>query len=152
MVYPSNIKDVSFGVPQGSILGPLLFLVFFNDLSECVESALDIFADDTLLYHVIEVLNDCSILQHDLDSLQVCSIKNAMQFNAAKSEKRTITKKLTPVTGTYQLNNGEVPTTCTIKCLGVKIDSGLTFAEQTDHVASQMWKRQKVSCIAILCR
>ena len=66
---PSNVLS---GVPQGTVLGPLFFLVYINDISRGLSkgTTIRLFADDSLLYRPIKSLKDCEILQHDLNTLQ----------------------------------------------------------------------------------
>ena len=64
----SNEVPVTSGVPQGSVLGPLLFLLYINDLSDNVQSEVRLFANDTTVYLTVSSANDSSILQSDLDS------------------------------------------------------------------------------------
>ena len=66
----SEAATVTSGVPQGSVLGPLLFLCYINDLPACVSSHIRLFADDCLLYRTINAQHDTVILQEDLNILQ----------------------------------------------------------------------------------
>ena len=66
----SEAAPVTSGVPQGSVLGPLLFLCYINDLPACVSSQIRLFADDCLLYRTINAQHDTVILQEDLNILQ----------------------------------------------------------------------------------
>ena len=73
-----------FGVPQGSVLGPILFLVMINDLPDCVKSIVRLFADDCVLYRCINNFEDCLILQNDLKCLEKWAEDWGMRFNAKK--------------------------------------------------------------------
>ena len=69
----SEWSNVTSGVPQGSVFGPILFLVFVADITEVVESDMILFADDTKLYRKIESEEDSHILQRDIDNLYLWS-------------------------------------------------------------------------------
>ena len=80
----SRKATVRSGVPQGSVLGPILFLIFINDLPSNIRSKIKLFADDTKIYRIIHCLNDADMLQQDLDELVNWSEKWRMEFNASK--------------------------------------------------------------------
>ena len=65
----SNVVPVTFGVPQGTVLGPLLFLIFINDMTESITSSVKLFSDDCLVYYTIHSSNDAIQLQEDLYQL-----------------------------------------------------------------------------------
>ncbi len=75
---------VDSGVPQGTVLGPLLFLCYINDIPNSVKSQIRLFADDCLLYRPINSFKDHDILQQDLDNLQKWANDWGMKFNAKK--------------------------------------------------------------------
>ena len=107
----SSPTQVTSGVPQGTVLGPLLFLVYINDMPECINSTVRLFADDSLLYRIIRSKEDQTILQEDLRRLQDLERKWQMQFNADKCKVIRITKKKNPTICNYSLHhygNGSV--------------------------------------------
>ena len=80
----SSWQDVKSGVPQGSILGPLLFLVYVNDLPRLITSHVFLFADNTKLIQSISTLADHAQLQTDLDNLAKWCDAWQLNFNANK--------------------------------------------------------------------
>jgi hypothetical protein len=87
----STFKPVSSGVPQGSNLGPLFFLLYINDMPESVEnSTVALFADDSKIFKEIKTRNDCVLLQKDLEALYQWSVKWKMNFNPSKCTVLTI--------------------------------------------------------------
>ena len=101
----STPSPVSSGVPQGTVLGPLLFLAYINDMPECVRSEIKLFADDSLLYRRIQNNADCCQLQEDLDKLQEWEQKWQMAFNADKCEVIRTTNKKRPLCSDYYIHN-----------------------------------------------
>ena len=80
----SRVTSVTSGVPQGSVLGPMLFIIYINELPKLVQSKCKLFADDTKLFHRISTDSDCKVLQLDLDKLMEWSLKWLLQFNIDK--------------------------------------------------------------------
>ena len=81
----SNDGPVLSGVPQGTVLGPLLFLVLLSDISKDINhSSVVSFADDTRVFRQIIDINDCSLLQNDLDNIYSWASVNNMVFNDSK--------------------------------------------------------------------
>ena len=80
----STSVKVSSGVPQGTVLGSPMFLLYINDITNSITSPLGLFADDCLLYRVIDSQSDASILQQDLDSLSKWVQIWQLRFNISK--------------------------------------------------------------------
>ena len=92
----SQLCKVTSGVPQGSVLGPLLFLCYINDIAHNVSSKIRLYADDTLLYRrrSIHSEQDVVALQNDLDTLSQWADVWQMSFNPSKTEFLRITNKI----------------------------------------------------------
>ena len=82
----SESIPVTSGVPQGSVLGPILFLVYINDLPDEVRSRVRLIADDTALYLTMESEDDSSALQTDLDILSAWETRWDMELNPSKCQ------------------------------------------------------------------
>ena len=79
---------------QASVLGPVLFLIFINDLTENIRSSVRLFANDCVLYRNIKSPIDCQILQVDLNSLAQWETDWQMKFNVAKCHSMRVTRHL----------------------------------------------------------
>ena len=90
----SELIDVLSGVPQGAVLGPLLFLLFVNNLPDWIVSSMIMFADDTKLWRTIKTTEDSKILQRDLDAPMNWSTKYLLRFNPQKSKLMHICKMI----------------------------------------------------------
>ncbi|CAF1034852.1 unnamed protein product [Brachionus calyciflorus] len=80
----SSWKEVISGVPQGSLLGPILFVIFINDLPDKIKNVIKLFADDTKVISLIDNENDSSILQEDLNNLHEWSKQWLVDFKEEK--------------------------------------------------------------------
>jgi hypothetical protein len=128
----SSPTPVTSGVPQGTVLGPLLFLIYINDMPSCVSSTPRLFADDCLLYRTIHSKSDSEILQQDLDNLQEWENNWLMEFNADKCEVIRITKKRKPILSSYTIHGTVLSEVNTAKYLGVNISSDLSWNKHID--------------------
>ena len=95
---------MSSGVPQGTVLGLLMFLIYINDITENVSSQLKFFADDCLLYHVIKTEQDSILLQKDLDALSQWAIVWQMRFNLSKCTVMRCMRSQNPMIANYSLH------------------------------------------------
>ena len=123
----SKTMNVTSGIPQGSILGPILFLIFINDLPDCVESTCHIFADDTKVYNTG---NNTNSLQKDLKALQEWSNKWQLHFNCSKCKCLHFGMSNTYRDYYFKNENGNkqyIPTCTEEKDLGVIFDDSLKF-------------------------
>ena len=134
---------VTSGIPQGSVLGPILFVVFINDLPNCVKSSVYLFADDTKLYRQISVAEDSRTLQEDLDHLFSWSEDWKLKFHPDKCKVLEIRgKSNSNTTNTYHMSRyegGSVDLEVVLheKDIGVTIDSKLNFDK---HIQTQINK------------
>ena len=135
----SKSVPVTSGVPQGSVLGPVLFLVFINDIVDVVRHCtIKLYADDTLLYMPITSTEDCDLLQQDLDALHDWSKQNHMRFNACKSYFTVFsTGKCRYNEPNYHIGGASIQSTRSIKYLGVLLQGDLHWDGHISSVVSR---------------
>ena len=125
----SEDLPVTSVLPQGSILGPALFLLYVNDFPEIISSSSRVlmFADDTKIFREIKTLGDASSLQEDLGKLATWSQSSGLLFNEAKCKAQHITRKTKQILSSYKLNNIALELYAAEKDLGVWISKDLTW-------------------------
>jgi len=130
------------GTPQGSVLGPLLYLLYVDDLSEQITSPFKQFADDTKLYRARKSTEDMTLLQEDLDKLHRWNVANFTEINIKKSFVVSFQKSEEPIPA-YTYNNQRLPTSECQRDLGVYIRSNLGPTTHIDRAVH----RARAACI-----
>lgn len=135
----SDWVPVTSGVPQGSVLGPILFLLFVNDINEGLSSSLFRFADDHTIVRCIRSHSDRVILQNDLDKVHHWTVVNNLPLNASKCAVVHFSRStaLGPVT-TYFLGGVPIKVVDDFKLLGVTFSSSLSFSSHVDAVCKKI--------------
>ena len=129
---------VTSGVPQGSVLGSLLFLIFINDLPACISSSTTrLFANDSVTYRNISEAKDAEDLQSGLNALQDWEAKWIMRFNAKKFQVLRVTNKRHPIASSYTIHGHTLDVVDSAKYLGVHLDSHLNFNSHVDAVTKK---------------
>lgn len=130
------------GVSQGSILGPLLFILMVNDLESVISHASCLlYADDLKIILPIKSMSDHEKLQTDLEALHRWSVNNKLQFNILKCCVMTFTRSKTPVSYEYRLGSEVISRVNEVKDLGVLFDPKLNFHEHIKKLAADSFKR-----------
>ena len=143
----SEAASVSSGIPQGSVLGPILFLIFINDLPEILQSIVKLFADDTKLYRTIVDKNDETILQNDIDQIAAWSERWQIPFNVNKCKVLKVGKNDQNVKYSMGTLEGriELEQVQYEKDLGVIFDTDLKFSQ---HIQENITKaNQRIGLI-----
>ena len=142
----SSSLPVISGVPQGSILGPLLFLIYINDLpSSSLFTKLFLFADDTKCLSCISSPSDSLLLQSDLDGVSSWSKKWLLAFNETKLHLLSInTKRSNPLStadSSYYINGRSIAPCNSHKDLGIVIASDLKWTDHLHLISSKAYKK-----------
>ena len=135
----SQYLPVTSGVPQGSLVGPLLFVIFINDLPDSIQEQTSsaLYADDTKLYRSISSQSDCENLQRDISNLNTWSHNSNMKFNASKCKVLTVTRKKSPVLTDYHLDNAILQRVQQENDLGVIVNSKLSWDTHISSIVSK---------------
>ena len=141
----SSWTSIEAGVPQGSILGPLLFLIHINDLSDDLMSNVKLFADDTSLFSVVHDVNTSSTdLNNDLRKISDWAIQWKMTFNPDPSKQAQEVifsrKRQNPNHDSIYFNNNLVNQVPSQKHLGMHLDAKLNFEKHLDNIMSTVAK------------
>ena len=152
----STTSDVTSGVPQGTVLGPLLFLIMINDIDENItDSMISKFADDTMLTKVITLEEDLEKFQEDLEKLYKWAINNNMAFTGSKfellryghnEELKNLTNYLTPEADDI------IDVKDALGDLGIIMNDKATLTDHIDKVCSQVKQKSGWILCTFQCR
>ena len=133
----SKTVAVTSGVPQGSVLGPSLFLFYINDIAEDLSSKVRLFADDTIIYTALKSHTDTNTLQRDLDRLSHWEAKWKMQFHPEKCQVIPLTRNKNVLHHKYTLNGHTLSSVNSTKYLGVTLSSDLRWNLHIENITSK---------------
>ena len=160
----SEILNVYSGVPQGSILGPLLFVLFIDDIFQCIDSntKISLFADDTKIWKQIHTETDCGALQKDIDAIHEWCVDNKMKLNREKCKALMITaadttwlEELPLSKFFYTIGNSIFDYAINERDLGVNVNIKINFEEHQASLinkAHQLFGITKRSCNFVMDR
>ena len=134
----SNKIPVTSGVPQGTVLGPILFLIFINDLAEYVQhSTLRLFADDSIIYKQIKNKEDVIKLQQDLDAAGKWEQDWLMHFHPDKCTVVSVTQKRKTISHTYQLHGHTLEKADSANYLDITIQNNLKWDKHINTITAK---------------
>ena len=152
----SKWESISEGVPQGSVLGPLFFLIYINDIVSNVTCGIKLYADDTSLFSVVDDENiTARALNRDLEKINLWAWQWKMQFNANKTEEVIFScKRQKPNHPNLRLGNDAIASKNEHKHLGLILDSKLDFQS---HIREAILKARRgigmIKCLSkYVCR
>ena len=133
----SNWTAVLSGVPEGSLLAPLLFSLFINDLPREVNCGCLMYADDVKIFRKIVSPSDGLLLREDLGRLAAWSVRWGLTLNPSKCKSFTITLRRAPVQTAYFINATQLEHVGEIRDLGIILDTKLTFSSHVNGMVSR---------------
>lgn len=132
-IYRSSPKTVTRGVPQGSVLGPLLFLIFINDISQCTNDKMVLYADDCTI-----VSNSYNTISDSLKSLIIWLERNNLVINIDKTKIMEFKQRANKNLNRIEHNGKFVEPTSTTKFLGLHIDDNLKWQTHIEFVCKKL--------------
>ena len=133
----SNQVQVKSGVPQGTVMGSLMFLLFINDIAERTQSQVRLFADDCLVYRNINTNSDSLVFQRDLDLLCEWASQWQMRFNEKKCYILHITNRRKKREHTYSMNGIDLDTRSHNPYLGVELQDDLKWTKHIEQATTK---------------
>ena len=115
----SDYLPVKSGIPQSTVLGPLMFLLYINDINQNISSTVRLFADDCIMYRTVSTREEASSLQYDLDIIHKWCKTWQMQLNVDKCAILRCTRSSSPVLFHYAVDGRAITSTDKHLYLGI---------------------------------
>ena len=150
--YESSAQNIRYGIPQGIILGPLLFLLYINDLPLYVDHSMsDLYADDTTIHFSSNSISDINIkLNEDMEKVQGWCTSNDMVINTMKSKSMIMgsSRKIQYLESNFNIFYDDVLLNDVKyeKLLGITIDNCVSWCQQINNIASKISSRFGLMC------
>ena len=146
VVLPGSLSEwvyIKAGVPQGSILGPLLFLLYINDIVKNIGSNIRLFADDTSLFIIVDNPTTAALcLNSDLEKLTRWAAIWLVTFNPSKNESLLISRKINkPIHPPLYMQNVQIQEVSTHKHLGLYFSNDCSWHQHIDYIKQKAWFR-----------
>jgi len=136
----SRLLDISIGIPQGSGLGPILFLLFINDLPNSTDNfSFNLYADDTVIFNSNHAIT--SLLQQyhlNIGEITQWYKDNKLTLNLSKTKFLIIAPKKTTIPETIMFDNTSIVTSKSVKYSGINIDSDFNWNKQIQNIESKV--------------
>ena len=133
----SCFASATFGVPQGSFMGPCLFLLYINDLPAALSSRVWLFADDTIAYLTVTSERDAQGFQKDLDKMGKWEEDWQMEFHPDKCKALTVTRKKNPIKFSYKLHGIVLERVSSTQYLGPTLTNLLDWNVHIDNFTNK---------------
>jgi hypothetical protein len=136
----SKEESVTSGVPQGTVLGPIMFLIYINNITDRTTSPMKLFADDGLLFRKVNTVEDAQALQKDLDIVTSWAHAWQMRFNPIKCYVLRISRKRNNITPQYEMMGTILQEVEHHPYLGIELDNKLSWNNQIDQCTAKAHK------------
>ena len=139
----SKATSIDLGLPQGAILSPILFIIYINDIKNCLKYCkIRLFADDALITVGESNMKTAMYkIQHDLDNLYKWLCENKLKLNTNKTKYMIMTNQTITDEETLKIDGEELEKVNEFKYLGCILDNRLNFNNHIDYVARKTAKK-----------
>ena len=136
----SDFLPVKSGIPQGTILGPLMFLLYINNIDQNISSTIRLFADDCIMYRIVNTSEEACNLQHDLNKIMNWCKTWQMQLNLNKCAILRCTRSSSPILFDYIIDGKVISSTDQHTYLGITLHKTMQWSHHIDIVCNKASK------------